>query len=131
MTCTHSFRTVSPQKILRGVYIEQMKMHRNPLHDEDFLRLKSRDIFRIAGLELSHAALYSILTKLTESGLFSVHQNPNHAQGFVYSITAQGMRCCRCKAYQDGFKPLPPGFSCGPIGALVTPIDTPIDTARA
>ena len=127
MTCTHSFRTVNPQKILRAVYIEQMKTHPNPTQDDDFLRLKSRDIFLIAGLNLSHAALYSILTKLTESGLFSVHQNPDHAQGFVYSITTQGMRCCKCKAYQDGYEPSPPGFSCGPIGEL----NTLYDTARA
>ncbi len=124
MTCTHSFRTVSPQRILRGIFIEQLKKHPNPVQDDDFLRLKSRDIFRIAGLDLSHAALYSILTKLAESGLFSVHRNPDHAQGFVYSITAQGMRCCKCKAYQDGYEPLPPGFSCGPIGVLENPTAT-------
>ena len=124
MTCTHSFRTVNPQRMLRGVYIEQMKTHPNPLLDSDFLKLRSRDVFRIAGLDLSHAALYSILTKLTESGLLSVHRNPDHAQGFVYSITAQGMRCCKCRAYQDGYEPLPPGFSCGPIGALNTPVIT-------
>lgn len=127
MKCTHTFRTISPQKMLRGVYIEQMKANPAPLQDDDFLRLKSRDIFRIAGLDLSHAALYVILTKLTENGLFTVHQNPDHSQGFVYSITAQGMRCCKCKAYQDGFEPFPPGFSCGPICG---PIGTPIGTAR-
>jgi len=32
------------------------------------------------------------------------------------------MRCCKCKAYQDGYEPLPPGFSCGPIGTLEYPI---------
>lgn len=115
MKCNQAFRTANPHRILRSIYRQQMVAHSEPAASEDFIRLKSREVFNLAGLGLSHTALYSILTKLAVTGQLSVHSDPEHKQGYKYSITQQGMRCCKCQGYQEGFEPIPVDFICGPV----------------
>lgn len=118
MTCSHEFRTFNPHRVLKSVYAAQTNVNPSPAQDEDFLRLKSREIIGISNLGISDTAVYSILTKLAVHGLLNVFSNPDHEQGFVYSISHQGMRCCRCKYYQEGFEPAPAGFVCGPVEVI-------------
>lgn len=118
MTCSHKFRTFNPHRVLKSVYAAQVKVNPSPVNDHQFLRLTSRDIIRMSNLDISDTSIYSILTKLTFSSLLSVHQNPDHEQGYVYSITTQGMHCCKCKHYQEGFEPAPAGFVCGPVEVI-------------
>ena len=115
MKCNQAFRTDNPLRVLRSVYKEQRKRNSDPADQEDFIRLKSREIFNLAGLSLSETALYSILTKLAIAGHLEVHANPDHSQGIMYSITSQGIHCCLCHRYQQGFDPIPVDFKCGSI----------------
>ncbi len=113
MKCIPAFRTDNPHRVLRCMYRQQMLSNRAPRDDADFIRLKSRDIFRFANLGLSDTALYSVLTKLVLAEHLSVHSNPEHQQGFKYSITPKGIHCCKCQSYQEGFEPTPIDFKCG------------------
>ncbi len=114
MTCNHSFRTNNPHKILRSLFVEQCKVNPAPKKQDDFITLRSRELFTVAGIGISDSAKYNIITKLCLSGLLSLHTDPNHKQAVRYSLTAQGMRCQQCYRYQEGIEPAPVDFKCGP-----------------
>ncbi len=118
MTCSHRFKTTSPHRVLKSIYAAQMKANPLPIHESEFVRLKSRAIIQKSNLRISDTAIYSILTKLTFENLISVHSNPDHKQGYSYSITTQGMHCYKCKHYQEGLEPAPAGFVCGPVEVI-------------
>ncbi len=115
MTCNHSFRTNNPLKILRAIYNEQCKVNAAPEEESDFLRFKSREVFNIANVDISDTAKYSILTKLAVGGQLSIHSNPEHKQGYRYSITPQGLHCYKCHRYQEGIESAPENFKCGAL----------------
>lgn len=115
MTCNHRFRTNNPHKVLRALFNEQCKVEPAPQQRDDFVTLRSRELFTAAGLPISDSAKYNILTKLCVSGLLSVHSDPDHKQAVRYSITLQGMQCQQCYRYQDGIEAKPKNFRCGAV----------------
>ena len=115
MTCNHSFRTNNPHKMLRALFNEQCRADPAPQKQDDFVTMRSREIFTAASLSISDSAKYNILTKLCISGLVSIHTDPNHKQAVRYSLTLQGMQCQQCYRYQEGIEPTPKDFKCGSV----------------
>ncbi len=114
MTCSHQFRTTTPYRLLGVVNQEQLRLNPTPTNPGDYVRLPSREIFNLADLQYSDTALYNALTKLTINGLLEVNQCPDHDQRFVYSITAQGQHCFKCKHF-DNEAANSVEFRCGPV----------------
>ena len=97
------FRTKSPDIILLALYKEQNKFNRNPQAPDDFKKVDSRALFGNAadlGLSISLPNLHLSVTKLAVAGRIAIHSNPDHAQAYLYSITHQGIHCCKCKFNQ-------------------------------
>lgn len=114
MKCRPIFRSDSPHKLLQTVFNEQVKFNSTPKKPEDFVHLKSSEIIMSSGLTIAISAMYTNLTRLAECGRLAVHSNPDHSQGFMYSITLQGIHCCRCRQFDMGSFETE-SFQCGPI----------------